>query len=154
MMYIKVKNNTTIYPYNVNSLYSEYPTTSFPNNIHTDYTSLKHFGVYVVRSTQQPAYDALSEKCVELTPEFVNDEWTQQWKVEPLSEENKQAIYNSKAAEVRANRYRLLAETDWTQFKDISTETSEKYVIYRQQLRDIGSQEGFPFNVVWPTLPV
>jgi hypothetical protein len=28
-----------------------------------------------------------------------------------------------------------------------------QWAIYRQRLRDIPQQEGFPFNVVWPTKP-
>lgn len=153
-MYIKIKDSESTYPYNINLLSWEFPNTSFPNTINTDYESLKDFGVYRVISTQQPEYNSLLEKCVELAPEFVEDNWVQQWSVEPLSPEELKILYDSRAAEVRANRYRLLVETDWTQFKDVSTETSDKYVVYRQALRDVSSQEGFPFAVVWPTLPV
>lgn len=149
-MFIKINNGVSIYPYNINLLYSEYPNTSFPNNIQTDYESLKDFGVYKVNETQRPVYDTLLEKCVELTPDLIDDNWNQKWSVESLSTEERQVLFDSRAAEVRANRYRLLAETDWTQFKDVPTETSNKYIEYRQKLRDVTSQEGFPFNVVWP----
>ena len=59
------------------------------------------------------------------------------------------------ADEVRAKRDRLLAETDWTQVLDapISAESREAFRVYRQALRDITEQEGFPANVVWPEMP-
>lgn len=57
--------------------------------------------------------------------------------------------------EVRAKRDKLLAETDWTQVLDapIDDETRAAYRVYRQALRDVPEQEGFPENVVWPELP-
>lgn len=58
-------------------------------------------------------------------------------------------------AEVRARRDKLLADTDWTQVLDapISAESREAFRVYRQALRDITEQEGFPTEVVWPELP-
>ena len=57
--------------------------------------------------------------------------------------------------EARAQRDKLLAETDWTQVLDapIDAETREAYRAYRQALRDIPEQEGFPESITWPELP-
>ena len=62
--------------------------------------------------------------------------------------------YEETAAEVRAKRDKLLTDTDWTQCSDtaLSDEEVENYKIYRQALRDITAQEGFPYNVVFPTI--
>lgn len=59
------------------------------------------------------------------------------------------------AEEARAERDKLLAETDWTQVLDapIDAETREAYRAYRQALRDIPEQEGFPDTITWPELP-
>ena len=59
------------------------------------------------------------------------------------------------AEEARAERDKLLAETDWTQVLDapIDAETREAYRAYRQVLRDIPEQEGFPDTITWPELP-
>lgn len=59
------------------------------------------------------------------------------------------------AAEARAKRDKLLAETDWTQVLDapISAECREAFRVYRQALRDITEQEGFPEVIEWPTMP-
>jgi hypothetical protein len=55
-----------------------------------------------------------------------------------------------KAAAIRAERDALLAVTDWTQLPDVPEATREAYAVYRQALRDIPQQSGFPENVIWP----
>ena len=56
------------------------------------------------------------------------------------------------AEEVRAERDRLLAESDWTQVADAPVVQLE-WATYRQALRDIPQQAGFPENVTWPEEP-
>jgi len=53
--------------------------------------------------------------------------------------------------EVRAERDTLIAETDWWATSD-RTMTAEQ-TAYRQALRDITDQDGFPTNITWPTKP-
>ena len=53
--------------------------------------------------------------------------------------------------EVRGTRNSLLAETDWMALSDNTM--SQEWADYRQALRDITSQEGFPYHVTWPTKP-
>lgn len=55
------------------------------------------------------------------------------------------------AAEVRQERNSLIEETDYLALSD-NTMTSDMQT-YRQALRDIPSQSGFPTNVTWPTKP-
>lgn len=57
--------------------------------------------------------------------------------------------------EARTQRDKLLAETDWTQVLDapIDAATREAYRAYRQALRDLPEQEGFPETITWPELP-
>ena len=57
------------------------------------------------------------------------------------------------AAEIRTQRNVLLSQTDWSQGKDIPDAISSKYTAYRQALRDLPAQAGFPDNIVWPTKP-
>lgn len=57
------------------------------------------------------------------------------------------------ASAVRLDRNRLLAETDWSQAADTPQAIKDKYVSYRQALRDIPQQPGFPGNITWPTKP-
>lgn len=57
-----------------------------------------------------------------------------------------------KAAEVRAERNTKLSETDWTQITDATTD-KQAWATYRQALRDISAQSGFPLTIVWPDAP-
>lgn len=50
-------------------------------------------------------------------------------------------------------RHRLLLDSDWTQLPDVPLATKELWAAYRQALRDITDQPGYPMNVVWPTAP-
>lgn len=63
--------------------------------------------------------------------------------------------YNQLASEVRNKRTELLNGTDWTQVADVDLADKEKeeYKVYRQELRDITKQEGFPYDVVFPNEP-
>ena len=55
--------------------------------------------------------------------------------------------------QVRVARNQLLKGSDWTQGKDIPNNISSAWAPYRQALRDITTQEGFPLAVTWPTAP-
>lgn len=62
--------------------------------------------------------------------------------------------YNDLAEKIRAKRDKLLADTDWTQCTDcqLSNTQKEAYRVYRQALRDVPEQAGFPYQVVFPKL--
>lgn len=59
------------------------------------------------------------------------------------------------AKSVRADRDRRLAESDWTQVADVPFSEAKKaeWAAYRQALRDVPTQAGFPWNVEWPVKP-
>jgi len=58
-----------------------------------------------------------------------------------------------KAADIREERNAKLAATDWTQAADVPQSVKDSYAPYRQALRDLPTQSGFPNQVVWPTQP-
>lgn len=66
---------------------------------------------------------------------------------EPTQEEKEQAIRNE--------RNLRLAYTDWTQLPDapLTAEQKSAYAEYRQALRDIPEQAGFPDAIEWPEEP-
>lgn len=73
--------------------------------------------------------------------------------------ETKQWV-NSRTTEMnlefaRQERNRLLVASDWTQLPDspISATPRALWASYRQALRDVPSQPGFPDNIIWPTPP-
>ena len=57
------------------------------------------------------------------------------------------------AAQVRAQRDARLRATDWTQLPDVPQATKDLWAPYRQALRDITEQTGFPYEVQWPVPP-
>jgi hypothetical protein len=67
-------------------------------------------------------------------------------KINPVKAQAKQG------QEVRDKRDRLLAASDWTQVADAPV-NNVAWATYRQSLRDVPEQEGFPEDVVWPTKP-
>lgn len=52
-----------------------------------------------------------------------------------------------------AQRARLLVSSDWTQLPDVPLATKEAWATYRQALRDITDQPGYPLTIVWPIPP-
>lgn len=52
-------------------------------------------------------------------------------------------------------RDQLLLESDWTQLprSPLTVEQQETWAAYRQELRDVPQQSGFPLTIVWPTPP-
>lgn len=60
---------------------------------------------------------------------------------------------NAAAGFARVRRTLLLQQSDWTQGKDIAEEVSSAWATYRQALRDITTQEGFPQTINWPQKP-
>ena len=57
------------------------------------------------------------------------------------------------ADQVRAKRDSLLTESDWTQVMDAPVDQAA-WASYRQALRDVPNQAGFPENTTWPVEPL
>ena len=56
------------------------------------------------------------------------------------------------AAEIRTERDAKLTESDWTQVADAPVDQAA-WATYRQELRDVPAQTGFPNEVTWPVAP-
>jgi len=56
------------------------------------------------------------------------------------------------AKSVRDSRNTKLTESDWTQVADAPVDKAA-WATYRQALRDITAQAGFPWTIDWPTQP-
>lgn len=78
------------------------------------------------------------------------------WRVEKIPEKTEAEKREEAEKSVRAKRDSLISETDYLLASDypIGAEDLEAVKVYRQALRDVPQQEGFPFDVVWPDLPV
>lgn len=135
---------------NLRMLFPEvsFPTVFFPHDV-----APYGFGIY--EFTQIPEVPRF-KKLIELTPiKRSNDIYYQTWGFEDMTEEEKQIATANKTLEIRNTRKFKLYESDWTQLPDVilSTEKKVEWNIYRQSLRDISNQQGFPWEIVWPQTP-
>jgi len=56
------------------------------------------------------------------------------------------------AAQARTQRDALLSQSDWTQVPDAPVDQAA-WAEYRQALRDLPQQAGFPTEITWPQKP-
>ena len=54
---------------------------------------------------------------------------------------------------LREERDRLLAESDWTQNRDVVLSNDAEWSAYRQALRNLPANTEDPLEPVWPTKP-
>jgi hypothetical protein len=170
-MHVKLTNGQPDqFPYSVGQFRRDNPQTSFPKQIPD--TILRRYGVYEVTELEKPSYDPLVQTLVVGTPtrevirlkteadctdpdtgEVDTDQVGQplygsEWEVAHTVQNMEQATAENN---VRSKRDGLLSETDWTALSDVTM--SSDMTTYRQALRDVPAQEGFPFSVTWPTKP-
>ena len=132
----------------------------------TDAT-LESLGVARVQSVSQPSANT-THVPVNDGVEQVDGVWRQKWVMQPRFTEYtdannnmitvqsqadayQQSLDDAEAAKVRATRDTLLAETDFYALSDVTM--SAEMTTYRQALRDVPSQAGFPYTITWPEKP-
>ena len=84
--------------------------------------------------------------------EQVNGKWYTKYSVADMDQEAKDALDAQQATSVRIERDGKLKDTDWTQVADAPVDKAA-WATYRQALRDVTVQTGFPWEVTWPTQP-
>jgi hypothetical protein len=148
-MYIKTLNGAYEKPYSIGQLRKDNPNTSFPK-YPTD-ELLAEWGVFAVIPANQPSADH-TKNVTEKPPVKQGSEWVQVWEVSDATESEIQGRIADKANAIRAERDRKLVESDWTQVIDAPV-NQEAWAAYRQALRNIPQQDGFPTVIVWPEKP-
>jgi hypothetical protein len=113
---------------------------------------LNEFQVFLVEIDVCPEIEYWQD-ATRIDPVYENEKWVQHWSITDVDAETLQERQDQKAASIRDDRNKLLQECDWSQSRDISDEIALLWQPYRQQLRDITTQSGFPFEIVWPTKP-
>ena len=84
--------------------------------------------------------------------EEINGQWYTKYSVADMDDEAKAAKDAEQAKSVREERNKKLSECDWTQVADAPVDKAV-WATYRQELRDLTKQTGFPWEVTWPTQP-
>jgi len=138
------------YPVGIVDLRRKFPGISFPANLSN--VNLLNYGAAVVKETTPPFFDPEKSTLQEKEPIFENGEWREQWEVVSFDSELLETIRLSKVRQAKNTRNKLLSESDWTQLPDAPVD-KEAWASYRQKLRDITLQEGFPSSIEWPVAP-
>jgi hypothetical protein len=146
MTYARLEGNTVAeYPVYEGDIRLQFKDTSFPVPFQPPE------GYVPVAGVQQPEVTHL-QSITEGAPELVNGIWTQVWAVSDATPDEIDQRTTSQAASVRADRNSRLSRSDWTQLPD-SLADHEAWATYRQEMRDVTAQEGFPWDVEWPIEP-
>lgn len=170
MLYVKTTNDQPVeFPYTIGQFRRDHPNTAFPKHIPD--TMLRRYSVFRV-------LEVMPINCNPLTQTLERDDMPHREVIRLKTEDDAtdaftgevdqaqvgQPVYGynwvvdytvvdkpqSEAERaVRKKRDDLLQDTDWMALSDV--EMSAEMTAYRQALRDITEQSGFPYNVAWPT---
>lgn len=159
-MFAEINGNKVVtWPYDYDTLIKQNPDTSFPSGIdfiamHQGSVAGKAGNALVRVSVKpEPAYNHATHILVPAdTPELEGEEWVLGWKMVALTAEQAATASSQKAQQVRAGRNQMLRESDWTQVADAPVDITA-WAAYRQALRDVPAQPGFPWEVTWPQQP-
>ena len=144
-----------------------HPNTSFPPVLTVD--MLDDLGADPVLNGAQPTADRY-QVVMQSGVEQIDGQWFTKFVLGPvfndrtddegnvITAETQEAEYRARiddnqAKSVRADRNKRLVEKDWTQLDDSPQGNKLAWAIYRQALRDLPQQQGFPWDVQWPTRP-
>lgn len=83
----------------------------------------------------------------------IDGKWHTKHSVSEMDDEAKATLDARQADFVRSDRNQRLKDSDWTQGKDMPDNISTVWATYRQALRDVPQQAGFPWDVQWPQQP-
>jgi len=150
-MYVLAPNQTVeIYPYSIGDLRRDNPNTSYPRN--PSDATLADWNVFPVTDKPAPDYNPSTQNCNQVNPTLKAGKWEMTWLVTPATPEQIAERTSAKEVEVRQQRNQLLSNCDWTQLPDAPVDTAA-WATYRQELRDVTAQAGFPWDVQWPVEP-
>jgi hypothetical protein len=159
MPYAKIKNDSiVIYPYSFDNLVEENPHTIFSNSPlpelykETDFANDGSFVVEVIELQEPIVTDYRNIAELNSLPTFVDNLWCLEWSVRLRTDSELQQITEQEEMKNRLRRDQMLQSTDWTQLADTNELTKQNFASFRQDLRDVPQQEGFPWNIVWPEL--
>lgn len=149
MAYINITSGA--YPLSAADIRAEHPNTSFPAEVAGFEEAIAEMGYAVVQPTPQPAV-TYTQNISEGVPKKSKSGYSQTWVVSDASAEEVTERTDDEAASVRQDRNQRLADCDWTQLPDAPVDATV-WAAYRQALRDVTDQSGFPWEITWPSEP-
>lgn len=155
-MYAKIVDGAIErFPYTQSDLLQDHPNTSFPRNMSD--AVLETHDMYKVRVLDKPTtYDPKTQEPTKNEmPEFVDGEWVLGWYLRQKTDEEIAEYLSRLSQQAYTLRDELLAASDWIVV--VAYERSEpvppEWSDYRQALRDVPQQAGFPEFIAWPERP-
>jgi len=138
-----------------------FPNTSLPQQLSE--SLINELGADVVFEGPQATGGTVYQYSQYAGVEQIDDKWYTKYILGPVFTDNEEstaaeqeAAYKAlkdaeQAKNIREQRNKLLSESDWTQLADAPVD-AVIWSNYRQELRDVTKQDGFPFNIIWPEL--
>jgi hypothetical protein len=112
---------------------------------------VERFGVYKKQIVTPPYHEPATQSLEEGPALLIDGVWTQNYTVSDLDADASAAKVGARWNVIRAERNKLLVESDWTQLPDAPVDAAA-WATYRQALRDVTDQAN-PFAVIWPESP-
>ena len=159
-MFAKIKNGQVVqYPYGWSEFVADNNNTNYGSNYDilalfpTTNVAQEGFECVEVSVPTPPQIDSKTQRLEQSSqPSLVDGQWVIAWSVVQKTADELQAETNNQMQAVRSERNSKLAASDWTQLAD-SVVDKTVWATYRQALRDVPSQSGFPWDVTWPAQP-
>ena len=167
---MEIRNRSTGAVITDNQLRDDNPQTSFPKQITTEI--LDSFGYDAVLNGAAATVTGPYERSVRDGVEEIDGQWFTKFVVGPIFTDttdedgnvttaaDNEAAYRTRiddeaAAGIRSQRDQKLTACDWTMLSDspLSDDAKTEWQAYRQALRDMPADSGFPHSVTWPTEP-
>jgi hypothetical protein len=128
------------------STYIKLSTLEYPRHIgdiEIDPAGMADYAL--VEWVDQPSFNKDRERCFVGQPIQENGAWKTNWVIQPIPD-------SEEAVKVRADRNQRLKDSDWSRLDDVNV-NKLAWADYRQTLRDIPQQAGFPWDIQWPSAP-
>lgn len=153
-MLIKIEKGLPVgHPVHETNLRAVFPDLALPALLTPEIVAPLGYGLF--EFTQMPVFEGQFDTLVEGSPQ--QDEagiWRQVWQIVPMSEDEKRTHEVDLALQIRAERDLRLARSDFSQLADAPAWVDRaQWAAYRQALRDLPAQPGFPFSHTWPVQP-
>lgn len=145
------------YPYTDTQLRRSNRNVSLPSLLTDSVRAM--FNMFPAEILDEPEYNKATHKVVQnTTPTFdeATGVWSIGWTIVEMTEEEITANDQLWSTKQRGIRNSLLQESDWVVIKatEQGQQVSSDWLNYRENLRTVPDQAGFPHNIDWPTKPL
>lgn len=147
---MELRNRSTGALITDDQLRADNPNTSFPQVLTPEI--IDSFGYDPVLEGPQPTLIPPYQYAQRDGVVEIKGQWFTKYIAVTPDDATKARMDAEQGARVRTDRNARLAACDWTQLPDAPVDHAI-WAAYRQDLRDVTTQTGFPWNITWPEQP-